>query len=76
MAHQITAKVTCNSKQEYGTGDNAYATLGFCPDYAQGRNAQWANATPHMDLRMTVRGDVGERFDLGGHYTLTFEREE
>lgn len=72
----ITAKITCNLKQEYGEGENRYATVGFQPDYADGANKEWAFATPHLDLRMTLRGDVVDRFEPGQKYTLTFEPQE
>lgn len=71
----ITAKVTCNLKQEYGTGDGRYATVGFSPDYADGANASWAKATPHLDLRMTVHGPVADSFEAGKKYTLQFVEE-
>lgn len=68
----ITAKVRCNGKQPYGD----MATLSFMPDYGDGRNSEWAAATPHLDLRMTVKGTVAEQFEPGWAYTLTFEKEE
>lgn len=68
----VTAKVTCNLKQPYGTGDNAQATVGFMPDYQDGRNKEWAAATPSLSLQMTLKGDVAMHFELGKHYTLTF----
>lgn len=71
----ITAKVQCNIKQSYGEGENRQTTLGFCPDYADGRNKEWANATPYLDLRMTVSGDVADRFEPGKRYTLQFVEE-
>lgn len=71
----ITAKVSCNLKQTWGEGDNALATIGFCPDYGQGPNAEWANATPHLDLRMTVKGAVADQFEPGKAYTVIFEPE-
>jgi hypothetical protein len=67
--------MTCNLKQEYGEGDKRYATIGFCADYADGLNKEWAQATPYLDLRMTVRGDVADRFVQGGHYTMTFAQD-
>lgn len=76
MATRITAKVRCNLKQEYGSSAGEYATLGFMPDYGpDSGNDVWANATPHLDLRMTVKGDVGRHFAPGEAYTLTFTQE-
>jgi len=74
MATRITAKVRCNLKQDYGTGDHATTSLGFMPDHQDPANAEWAYYTPHLDLRMTVRGEIGRHFKPGAAYTLTFER--
>jgi hypothetical protein len=72
----VTAKITCNSKSEYGEGENRMATVGFMPDYQDGRNQEWAAATPHLELRMTLRGPVADRFEQGKSYTLTFTEED
>lgn len=72
----ITAKVQCNLKQSYTVGEQSYSTIGFCPDYTDGRNKEWANATPSLDLRMTVKGDVANQFEPGKKYTLQFIDEE
>lgn len=71
----ITAKVFCNSKTEFGTGAHKMATIGFCPDYGNGRNAEWAASTPHLDLRMTVKADVADQFEMSDPFTLTFTPE-
>ncbi|MGH3834201.1 MAG: hypothetical protein ACRDSF_00635 [Pseudonocardiaceae bacterium] len=69
----VTAKVRCNLKQEFTTFDDKHgATIGFMPDYADDRNKKWAAATPHLDLRITVVGDVAQSFELGKAYILTF----
>lgn len=64
----ITAKVKLVSKQEQGD----QTTLIFNPDYQDGRNAEWATATPALSLSMNVRGPVAERFEQGNAYTLQF----
>lgn len=65
----VTAKVECTSKSDQG-----WATvLSFQPDYKDGRNAEWAEATPSLVINMTVKTSVGEHFKQGGKYTLTFE---
>jgi hypothetical protein len=47
------------------------------PDYAQGRNAEWATATPAGMIRLTVTNEAAaEQFENGAPYTVTFEREE
>lgn len=68
----ITAKVTCAVKDESGEGDDRRTRLVFGPDYAPGRNAEWAYFTPGLSLDMTVRGPVGDAFVQGRAYTLQF----
>lgn len=69
---KVTAKVKCLSKED--AGDQVH--LRFEPDYSDGRNAEWAKYTPSLSLSMNVKGDVAERFEPGGKYTLTFEPSE
>lgn len=71
----VTAKVTCTSKSEIGEGDNRQANVTFGADYADGRNKEWAMYTPALNLTMTLNGPVGDRFEQGKAYTLTFEEE-
>lgn len=71
--HVVTAKVTCTGKSA-GYGDSV--ALSFQPDYADGRNAAWAAATPSLSLSMTVKGDVANEFEQGARYTLSFEPSE
>jgi hypothetical protein len=70
----VTAKVKLQSVAEIGEGDARQAGLQFVPDYADGRNAAWAMATPALNLAMTVRGDVADaHFREGQAFTLVFE---
>lgn len=66
----ITVKIACALKQAYGNGSTA---VTFQPDYADGRNKEWAAATPALLLQMTVKGAVADQFEPGRKYTLTFE---
>lgn len=68
----VTAKVELRSKKEAYQG----SLLEFAPDYSDGRNAEWAAATPSLSLMMTVKGPVAEQFVQGEKYTLTFSKEE
>lgn len=68
---EITAKVTCSWKAPGESSTQVY----FAPDYADGRNAEWASATPSLSLQMTVKPEVGDLFTTGGKYTLTFTPE-
>jgi hypothetical protein len=69
----ITARVNLDRKIETS---NEQTGLSFSPDYADGRNADWAAATPALSVSMTVRNDVADRFTEGGKYTITFEPSE
>lgn len=72
----IAAKVTCQSKNETGEGDQRQVVVGFLPDYADGRNKEWSLYTPNLSLTMTLKGAVADKFETGQAYTLTFERED
>jgi hypothetical protein len=66
----VTARVKVESKTlRAGT-----TGLRFVPDYQDGRNQEWAQATPSFDLNMTVKPEVGDLFEAGEAYTLTFEK--
>lgn len=69
---QVTAKVKLDRKDE-GAGQ---VSLAFSPDYADGRNAEWAAYTPALSLQMTVKPEVATHFEQGKPYTLTFEPTE
>ena len=68
----ITAKALLVAKKPVGEGEYEQVLLTFGADYADGRNKEWALATPTLDLRMSVKPDVAERFTEGQPYTLTF----
>lgn len=68
----ITAKVQLQAKQEQGD----QVLLTFVPDYADGRNKEWAKYTPGLHLTMGVLPEVAERFEPQGKYTLTFTPSE
>lgn len=68
----VTAKVTCSQKVETGEGDSRQALVSFAPDYAEGRNKEWAYLTPHLSLTMTLKGEAADLFEFGKPYTLTF----
>ncbi len=68
----ITAKVVCQSKSELGEGENRQVTVTFVPDYADGRNKEWALYTPGLSLTMGLRGSVADRFEVGQAFELRF----
>lgn len=47
------------------------------PDYAEGRNKEWAEATPAGMIRLTIKNELAaEQFEIGKGYTVTFEQED
>lgn len=47
--------------------------IELTPDYAEGRNAEWAAATPSGMIRMTIKNELAaEQFGAGDAYTVTF----
>lgn len=69
----VTAKFKVARKTDMGWGHEVELT----PDYAQGRNAEWAEATPAGMIRLTIKNELAaEQFREGDAYTVTFEREE
>jgi hypothetical protein len=73
--NQITAKIKLDHVQRPGGGGEGTTTLRFQPDYADGRNKEWAMATPSLSLAMTVKDAVAEQFNQGDAYTLTFSQD-
>lgn len=72
----ITAKVRCSNKTEYGEGENLTAHVSFLPDYGEGRNVEWAAATPSLSLAMTLNNRAASLFTAGTAYTLQFVESE
>lgn len=69
----VTAKFKVSRKSEMGWGTE----VEFTPDYAQGRNAEWASATPAGMLRLTITNEAAANyFNEGDAVTLTLEKEE
>jgi hypothetical protein len=71
----ITAKVVCHSKLITGAGEHRQAVVKFAADTSP-ENKAWSLYTPALQLDMTLRGDVADRFEPGTAYTLTFEPNE
>lgn len=69
----ITAKVVLTRKDPFDPDvPESQVVLQFQPDYADGRNKEWANATPALSLTMTVKAEAAGHFDEGQPYTLQF----
>jgi len=71
----VTAKVKVYKND--ALGDPVYAhSVGLSADYADGRNQEWAYATPSLNLAMTVTPEVAVHFPMGQAFTLTFDTDE
>jgi hypothetical protein len=47
------------------------------PDYAEGRNKDWAAATPAGMIRLTIKNELAaEQMQPGDPYTITFEKSD
>jgi hypothetical protein len=68
----FTAKVKVAAKTP-SWDDNS--NLTFYADYADGKNAQWAAATPSMTVTMVVNNTVAETVEIGDAFTLTFHKD-
>lgn len=71
MAITAKFKVTRVSDMKWAT------EVELTPDYADGRNKEWAEATPSGMIRMTVKNAVAAaEFAVGAAFTVVFERED
>jgi hypothetical protein len=48
---------------------------GVPGDHADGRNKEWAAATPSLSLQMTLNGKAADLFEQGKRYELRFVEE-
>jgi hypothetical protein len=72
----VTAKFIVSSITD-NAGYEADEVL-LVPDYAQGRNKDWASATPSGTIRMHIGRNTAARkhFEQGKAFTVTFEAED
>lgn len=68
----VTAKAICNSKLITGGGEHRQAVVKFSADNSP-ENKEWSLYTPMLQLEMTLKGAVADRFEPDQAYTLTFE---
>lgn len=77
VARKIPWGMTFNHETGEWEGTPWGWEVEFTPDYAEGRNAEWAAATPSGMIRLTIKNELAaEQFEPGGAYTVTFDREE
>ena len=69
----VTAKARVEKRTE---GGDQFVSLTLGPDYNDGRNAEWAYATPSLRVEMTVLASVGDEFEQGKPWTITFTPSE
>ncbi len=71
------APVTAKFKVSRKTDMKWAHEIEFVPDYADGRNKEWAEATPAGMIRMTIKNALAaEAFEQGKGYTVTFTPED
>lgn len=70
----VSAKVKVYKNEPIG--DPVYAhSVHLSADYADGKNKEWAYATPSLNLGMTVIPAVAKQFPVGRAFTLIFDPE-
>lgn len=82
----VTAKFKVSRLTPYGafevvdgqiSGECKMAEVELTPDYAQGKNAEWAEATPSGVIRLTITNPAAlNQFKLNDAFTVIFEKEE
>jgi len=69
----VTAKFKVSRRTEMGWATEVELT----PDYMDGRNKEWAEATPAGTIRMTIKNEVAaKQFKANRAFTVTFEGDE
>lgn len=70
MPRTVTAKFKVSRKTDMNWAHEVELT----PDYAGGKNAEWAEATPAGMIRLTIKNELAaEQFTEGASYTVTFQ---
>lgn len=69
---RVSMRTRVQAKNELGFG-NDNVQLAFVPDYEDGRNSEWAAATPSLTFSMTVTKEIADRFDVGEKITFYAE---
>lgn len=69
---RVSLRTRVQVKQELGFG-NDNVQLQFVPDYEDGRNGEWAAATPALTFSMTVKKEIADMFETGEKVTFYAE---
>jgi hypothetical protein len=70
---RVSMRTRVQTKNELGFG-NDNVQLGFVPDIEDGRNKEWAAATPTLSFSMTVIPAIAEKFEVGEKITFYAEK--
>ncbi len=73
---RMSAKLNCASKTESGVGDDRQVTVTFGADYADGRNKEWARFTPSANVSIVLKGELGDRYQIGKSYVMFIQEED
>lgn len=73
MQNRSNLRMWVSGKQEWGDNQNRYASITLSCDYGDGRNKEWASASPSAVLQMTVKGEVADLYNLGDKVTVVLE---
>lgn len=81
----VTAKFKVSRLTPYGVheivdgrvdAECKMAEVEFTPDYAEGKNKDWTEATPSGVIRLTITNPAAlSAFKLNEAYTVTFDKE-
>lgn len=77
VARKVPLGPTHNAETGVWEGKPWAHEVELTPDYAEGRNKEWAEATPAGMIRLTIKNELAaEQFVPGEGYTITFDRSE
>lgn len=70
----VTARFRVSRVSTWGPKDGEWtnAEVEMTPDYADGRNKEWAEATPAGVCRLTMKRSVAELFPEGRQLEIRF----
>lgn len=74
----VTAKFKVSGIRNYNWENQPDAgEVILTPDYAQGRNKEWAEATPSGSISLHIqKAEAFKQFEQGKAFTVTFEPED
>lgn len=74
----VTAKFKLSRITPWGEEEDSNVEYEFTPDYAEGKNAEWAKFTPAGVLRMTVNNPAAKKQfgdEIGKSFTVVLDPE-